>query len=166
MDEWDPPKYYNHIILNHIDQAEYYALFDRFSPGITDIQFHDCEIRHLLLPESVEWLLAEETCIKSVKLPKSCKIAYLKNNFISRIDLPSCLSYLDLRQNKLTSVTATQPVERLEYLDLTDNPRLKKLNLTSVCKVTLKHDADLVIGNDLKIAGPEDFFFSRLKDCI
>jgi Leucine-rich repeat (LRR) protein len=58
--------------------------------------------------------------------------------------------YLDVSKNRLKSVTSCGTFNRFAYLDVESNRNLKTLDFATSCKLMLKQDDDLLIGNLLK----------------
>jgi Leucine-rich repeat (LRR) protein len=104
----------------------------------------------LLVPDGIKWLFAEDLGLRSVTLPESADIVYLANNRLTTINIPRSIMYLDVSKNRLKSVTSCGTFNRFAYLDVESNRNLKTLDFATSCKLMLKQDDDLLIGNLLK----------------
>jgi Leucine-rich repeat (LRR) protein len=147
---WNPPDDYTHLDLRNIEQEEFDSIIPLISPNVVDLEFNNCDIQHLLVPDGIKWLFAEDLGLRSVTLPESADIVYLANNRLTTINIPRSIMYLDVSKNRLKSVTSCGTFNRFAYLDVESNRNLKTLDFATSCKLMLKQDDDLLIGNLLK----------------
>jgi hypothetical protein len=152
--EWNPPCNCSSVVFKYFDQVQVGLL--SFPPSVVELAFHECDIDHLDVPEGINWLLAEDLGLKSIKLPASSDIVYLNDNRIKLLELPPNIGYIEAKNNKLVSVVVqgNSTLTNLKYLNVENNSRLTTIDFEPApcVDLILKHDKMLQLNTNLKKA--------------
>lgn len=153
---FNPPLNCTQVELHNIDSQ----IWDRIKPNLPQttqhLEFFNCFIEHLIIPQGISWIYAGSTGLQSIHLPDSTIHASLINNSLVDCEIPHNIESLNLRDNKLKTmhVRPWGHLLQLNDLDVKNNPSLKLLdfdpplvNLLITCESSIEFADKLKISN-------------------